>query len=151
MGVGIIAMFIGGGWKVDVVSRSASTRDGLAAATAKALAGMGKPTDTSGLKTFATLPEADWSKIDVAVETVTEDLPLKQKLFAEMEALARPDCRADLEFLELPDQRDRQGAEDAEPHDGPALLHAGASHPAGRGGAARCTPIRRRPSGSARS
>jgi 3-hydroxybutyryl-CoA dehydrogenase len=92
MGVGIIAMFIGGGWKVDVVSRSASTRDGLAAATAKALAAMGKPTDTSGLKTFATLPEADWSKIDIAVETVTEDLPLKQKLFAEMEALARPDA-----------------------------------------------------------
>ena len=26
MGVGIIAMFLGGGWKVDVVSRSASTR-----------------------------------------------------------------------------------------------------------------------------
>ncbi len=92
MGVGIIAMFIGGGWTVDVVSRSASTRDGLAAATAKALAGMGKPTDISGLKTFATLPEAGWSKIDVAVETVTEDLPLKQKLFAEMEALARPDA-----------------------------------------------------------
>lgn len=92
MGVGIIAMFIGGGWTVDVVSRSASTRDGLAAATAKALAGMGKPTDTSGLKTFATLPEADWSKIDVAVETVTEDLALKQRLFAEMEALARPEA-----------------------------------------------------------
>jgi 3-hydroxybutyryl-CoA dehydrogenase len=91
MGVGIIAMFIGGGWTVDVVSRSASTRDGLATTTAKALDGMGKPTDTSGLKTFATLPEADWANIDVAVETVTEDLPLKQKLFAEMEALARPD------------------------------------------------------------
>ena len=66
MGVGIIAMFIGGGWTVDVVSRSASTRDGLAAATARALAGMGKPTDTSGLKTFATRPEADWSKIGPA-------------------------------------------------------------------------------------
>jgi len=92
MGVGIIAMFIGGGWKVDVVSRSASTRDGLAAATTKALAGMGKPTDTSGLNTFATLSEADWAKIDVAVETVTEDLALKQKLFAEMEVLARPDA-----------------------------------------------------------
>src|ERR1700761_5277794 len=85
MGVGIIAMFLAGGWAVDVVSRSASTRDGLAAATAKALAGMGKPTDTSKLRTFATLAEADWSKIDIAVETVTEDLGLKQKLFAEME------------------------------------------------------------------
>jgi 3-hydroxybutyryl-CoA dehydrogenase len=92
MGVGIIAMFLGGGWTVDVVSRSASTRDGLAAATAKALAAMGKPTGTVGLKTFATLPEADWSKIDVAVETVTEDLALKRKLFAEMEQLAMPDC-----------------------------------------------------------
>jgi 3-hydroxybutyryl-CoA dehydrogenase len=92
MGVGIIAMFLAGGWKVDVVSRSASTRDGLPAACAKSLAAMDKPTATSGLRTFATLPEADWSTIDIAVETVTEDLALKQKLFAEMEQLARPDC-----------------------------------------------------------
>lgn len=92
MGVGIIAMFLGGGWTVDVVSRSASTREGLAAATAKALAAMGKPTGTAGLKTFATLPEAQWPKIDIAVETVTEDLALKRKLFAEMEKLAAPGC-----------------------------------------------------------
>ena len=92
MGVGIIAMFLGGGWTVDVVSRSASTREGLPAALAKALAGMGKPTDTTRLRTFATLPEADWSTIDVAVETVTEDLALKRTLFAEMERLARPGC-----------------------------------------------------------
>ena len=92
MGVGIIAMFLPGGWKVDVVSRSAGTREGLPAACAKALAAMGKPTDTSGLRTFATLPEAAWDRITLAVETVTEDLALKQKLFAEMEKLARPDC-----------------------------------------------------------
>lgn len=92
MGVGIIAMFLGGGWKVDVISRSASTRDGLPAATAKALAAMGKPADTSGLATFATLPEAAWSKIDLVVETVTEDLALKQQIFADMEKLAHPDC-----------------------------------------------------------
>lgn len=92
MGVGIIAMFLGGGWKVDVVSRSASTRDGLPAATAKALAAMGKPADTSGLATYATLPEAPWPRIDLVVETVTEDLALKQQIFADMERLARPDC-----------------------------------------------------------
>lgn len=92
MGVGIIAMFLGGGWKVDVVSRSASTRDSLPAAAAKALAAMGKPTDTSGLATYATLPEAPWPKIDLVVETVTEDLALKQQIFADMEKLARPDC-----------------------------------------------------------
>lgn len=92
MGVGIIAMFLGGGWKVDVVSRSASTRDGLPAACAKALAAMGKPADTGGLSTYATLPEANWKEITLAVETVTEDLELKRRLFAEMETLARPDA-----------------------------------------------------------
>ena len=90
MGVGIIAMFLAHGWKADVVSRSASTRDGLPEACGRALAAMGKPVDTSGLATYATLPEASWSTIDIVVETVSEDLALKQKLFAEMEALARP-------------------------------------------------------------
>jgi 3-hydroxybutyryl-CoA dehydrogenase len=90
MGVGIIAMFLAGGWTVDVVSRSASTRDGLPAACGRALAAMGKPTDTSGLKTFATLPEVAWANVAIAVETVTEDLALKRQLFAEMEKLATP-------------------------------------------------------------
>ena len=92
MGVGIIAMFLGHGWKVDVVSRSAGTRDGLPAACARALTAMGKPADTSALVTYATLPEASWPTIDLVVETVTEDLALKQKLFAEMETLAKPDA-----------------------------------------------------------
>lgn len=90
MGVGIIAMFLGGGWKVDVVSRSASTRDGLPAATSRALQAMGKPDDVSGLATYATLEEAPWSQIDIVVETVTEDLALKQKIFADLERLSRP-------------------------------------------------------------
>lgn len=90
MGVGIIATFLGHGWQVDVVSRSASTRDGLPAACARALGAMGKPTDTSRLRTFATLPEASWSAVEIAVETVTEDLALKRQLFAEMERLATP-------------------------------------------------------------
>ena len=92
MGVGIIAMFLAGGWKVDVVSRSASTREGLPAAAARALQTMDKPADISGLSTYAALAEARWHEIAIAVETVTEDLPLKQRLFAEMETLARPDC-----------------------------------------------------------
>lgn len=90
MGVGIIAMFVGGGWKVDVVSRSASTRDGLPAATSRALRAMGKPDDVSGLATHATLEEAPWAKIDIVVETVTEDLALKQRIFADLERLSRP-------------------------------------------------------------
>jgi 3-hydroxybutyryl-CoA dehydrogenase len=90
MGVGIIAMFLAGGWRVDVVSRSASTRQGLPAATARALKAMGKADGTSGLAAWATLEEAPWAKIDFVVETVTEDLALKQKLFTDMERYSRP-------------------------------------------------------------
>jgi len=92
MGVGIIAMFLAGGWKVDVVSRSAWTRDGLPDAARRALASLGKPQDASRLAAFATLAEAGWPTIDLVVETVTEDLALKQTLFAEIEALARPEA-----------------------------------------------------------
>jgi 3-hydroxybutyryl-CoA dehydrogenase len=53
---------------------------------------MGKPADTTGLATHATLAEAPWARIDLVVETVTEDLALKQQIFADMEKLARPDC-----------------------------------------------------------
>ena len=114
MGVGIIAMFLGHGWKVDVVSRSAVER---ATACPRRAAARSPP--------WASLPIRQGSRpmprcrkrrgptIDIVVETVTEDLALKQKLFAEMEALARPDCRDHLELLELPDQPDRQGPEDA--------------------------------------
>ena len=112
MGVGIIAMFLGGGWKVDVVSRSATTRDGLPAALANALAAMGKPTDTSGLKTYATLPEASWPTIEIVVETVTEDLALEAETVRRDGEARTARLRAHLQFLELPDQRDRQGTED---------------------------------------
>ncbi len=90
MGVGIIAMFLAGGWKVDVVSRSPSTREGLPAATGRALKAMGKPEDFSGLATWATLEEAPWARIGMVVETVTEDLALKRRLFADMEKFSRP-------------------------------------------------------------
>jgi len=92
MGVGIIAMFLGGGWTTHVQSRSQGTRDGLPAASKKALAALGKPEDVSKLKTYAGLGEVPWDKVEIVVETVTEDLALKQKIFAELEERARPDC-----------------------------------------------------------
>ena len=152
MGVGIIAMFLGGGWKVDVVSRSASTRDGLPAATAQGAgrAWASRPTPR-GSTTYATLAEAPWPKIDLVVETVTEDLALKQQTLRRDGGARAAGLRAHLEFLELPDQRDRQGPEDAGPHDGAALLHAGAPDPAGRGRALRPHRLRPSPSRSARS
>ncbi len=91
MGVGIIAMFAGGGWAVDVVARSQSTRDGLAAAVARCLASMGMEPDTSRVSAMETLAEANWAETDIVVETVSEDLALKRRMFADIEIMARPD------------------------------------------------------------
>src|ERR1043166_4115693 len=90
MGGGIIATFAAGGYAVDVVSRSESTRTALPARVRAALERMEAHADLAAVKTYATLPEVEWREVDVVVETVTEDLPLKQRIFAELEALAPP-------------------------------------------------------------
>ena len=43
------------------------------------------------VKTYAKLQDIDWAGVGMVVEAATEDLPLKQRLFAEVEALAGPD------------------------------------------------------------
>ncbi|MBX3501791.1 MAG: 3-hydroxyacyl-CoA dehydrogenase [Alphaproteobacteria bacterium] len=88
MGGGIAAMFAGGGWHTDVVSRSASTRDAIPGVVERCLKAMAKPVDLTRVKTHATLPEVPWSDVAIVVETVSEDLPLKQRIFAELETLA---------------------------------------------------------------
>jgi 3-hydroxybutyryl-CoA dehydrogenase len=91
MGNGIVTSFLVGGWNVDCVSRSQATRDALPGKVAAGFKALGKTPDTSGLRAFATLEAVDWKRVDLVVETVTEDLALKQKIFADLVRLARPD------------------------------------------------------------
>ncbi len=109
MGVGIIATFLAGGWTVEVVSRSSSTLEKLPGQVSLALGEMGKPADVGALRTCAGLAEATWSRIELAVETVTEDLALKQRLFAEMEQLARPEIALTSNSSSFPISRIGQG------------------------------------------
>lgn len=91
MGVGIIALFLAGGWSVEVVTRSSATLERLPGEVSQALRDMGKAPDVSALVGRLVLAEAPWSEIDLVLETVTESLALKQSLFADFERLARPD------------------------------------------------------------
>jgi len=88
MGGGIAAMFAGGGWHTDVVSRSAATRDAVPGVVERCLRAMGKPVDLTKVKTYATLAEVPWPDVGIVVETVTEDLALKRTIFAELEKRA---------------------------------------------------------------
>ncbi len=91
MGGDVAVIFAAGGWKVHVMSPSQKTRDALAARVAAGLAKLGAPgTHAGNVKAHAALDALPWQDIDLVVEAATEDLPLKQKLFAQFEALARP-------------------------------------------------------------
>ena len=92
MGGDIATVFAAKGWKVHVMSPSQKTRDALGA---RLTAGLQKvnadATCTSNVVSYARLEDIAWKNIDLVIEAVTEDLPLKQKLFAQLEALVRPD------------------------------------------------------------
>ena len=92
MGGDIAIVLAAGGWNVHVMSPSQKTRDALLARIAAGLTKLAAPQANAGnVKTSARLEDLPWKDIDLAVEAAVEDLPLKQKLFAQLETLARPD------------------------------------------------------------
>ncbi|MGQ0749991.1 MAG: 3-hydroxyacyl-CoA dehydrogenase family protein [Betaproteobacteria bacterium] len=92
MGGDIAIIFAAAGWNVHVMSPSEKTRGALAGRIEAGLKKLGAPaTNGANVRTCARLQDIDWKAVDFVVEAATEDLPLKQKIFAEMEALARPE------------------------------------------------------------
>lgn len=92
MGGDIAIIFAAAGWNVQVMSPSEKTRAALPARIEAGLKKLGAPAaHAANVRTFSRLEDIDWKRIDFVVEAATEDLPLKQKIFGELEALARPD------------------------------------------------------------
>ena len=92
MGGDIATLFAAHGWIVHVMSPSAKTREALPVRIANGLAKLGAPASNAAqVRCYAELKSIPWPDVAIVVEAATEDLPLKQKLFAEVEALARPD------------------------------------------------------------
>ena len=89
MGADVAAIFAAGGMGVDIVQRPGKTRDSLRERFARSVTelGVGLP-DVSLHDAPRDVP---WSQAGIVVESVKEDLPLKQRIFAEIEALAPPD------------------------------------------------------------
>ena len=91
MGGDIATVFAAKSWRVHVMSPSQKTRDALAARLAAGLKKINADAAcANNVATHARLEDIAWDKIDLVVEAVTEDLPLKQKLFAQLETLVRP-------------------------------------------------------------
>lgn len=91
MGGDIATLFAAHGWAVHVMSPSAKTRDALPARISGGLAKLGAPAGhAAAVRCYAELKAIPWADVAIVIEAATEDLPLKQKLFAEVEALAKP-------------------------------------------------------------
>ena len=92
MGGDIAVLLAAAGWGVHVMSPSAATRAGLPARIAAALARLGADQAAGArVRTHAALADLPWPDVALVIEAVPEDLPLKQRVFAELGALARPD------------------------------------------------------------
>lgn len=92
MGGDIATLFAAHGWTVHVMSPSARTRDALPARIAAGLTKLGAPAShAAAVHCHAELRAIPWQDVAIVIEAATEDLPLKQKLFAEVETLARTD------------------------------------------------------------
>ena len=90
MGFGVAVVLLAGGWRVDVVSPTAATRESLPKRVEQAMQRMNKPFDASALKVHADYADLPWTDIALVIENVREDLGLKQSVFAELERLSAP-------------------------------------------------------------
>jgi len=92
MGGDIAIVFAANGWKVDVMSPSGKTRAALPARVHAGLQKLGADGElAANVSTHASLDTIEWPRVTLVVEAATEDLPLKQKIFADLERLAGPD------------------------------------------------------------
>jgi 3-hydroxybutyryl-CoA dehydrogenase len=92
MGGDIAIIFTAGSWNVHVMSPSQKTRGALPARIDSGLRKLGAPAaNAANVKTYAKVGDIAWKDVDLVVEAATENLPLKQKIFSELDALARPD------------------------------------------------------------
>ncbi|MGZ8196734.1 MAG: 3-hydroxyacyl-CoA dehydrogenase family protein [Burkholderiales bacterium] len=92
MGGDIAIVYAANGWKAHVMSPSARTREALPARVRAGLEKLGADASYEhNVRAYAKLDEIDWSGVGMVVEAATEDLPLKQRLFAEVESLAAAD------------------------------------------------------------
>jgi 3-hydroxybutyryl-CoA dehydrogenase len=86
MGADVAAIFAAGGMAVDIVQRSGKTRDTLPERFGGSVAELGGTQPDVSL--HYALRDVAWQHAGIVVESVKEDLPLKRRIFAELEALA---------------------------------------------------------------
>jgi 3-hydroxybutyryl-CoA dehydrogenase len=92
MGVGIASVCARGGYRTALVETDALQRERLPALLRDVFSGDPGQPDAALVSIHAALPEVEWQGVELVIESVLEDLALKQRVFAQLEAVAPPAC-----------------------------------------------------------
>jgi 3-hydroxybutyryl-CoA dehydrogenase len=90
MGANIAAIFLAGGMNVYVVVKGKKGRRDLSARVKQSLRACDNGVHDFPFRILGSLTEIPWEEIDLVVECVNEQLPLKQDIFNQLEALSNP-------------------------------------------------------------
>ncbi len=92
MGADVALGLARAGCRTGVVEASPRRLESLDAYFDKGVQALGSEQRRDRLWSCAGLDEIDWTQIDIVVECIPEQLPMKQALFADLARLARPDA-----------------------------------------------------------
>ena len=91
MGADVAVVLCRAGCRTTVIEPGAERRAALPGHIAHGLELLNAASRVDRLQAVASLDDADWSSVDIVIECVPEKLEIKQTLFAQLEAKARPD------------------------------------------------------------
>lgn len=91
MGADVAVVLCRGGCRTIVVESSAERRAKVPELVANGLAQLQASEQQQQLSAVESLQDIDWSTVDVVIECIPERLDIKQALFKDLQALARPD------------------------------------------------------------
>ncbi|HLV29539.1 MAG TPA: 3-hydroxyacyl-CoA dehydrogenase NAD-binding domain-containing protein [Burkholderiaceae bacterium] len=91
MGADVAVVLCRAGCHTTIVESDADRRAGLPERVGHGLQQLGAGERLDRLHTAAALEDVHWPDVDVVIECIPERLDIKQKLFGQLQALARPD------------------------------------------------------------
>lgn len=114
MGADVAVVLCRAGCRTTVVESDAQRRAALPDRVGAGLNQLGAAERTDRLHTAGSLEELDWQSVDVVIECIPERLDIKQKLFAQLETLARPDALLSSNSSSFPISAISEGLKSAE-------------------------------------